>query len=99
VKLETQASFPDEVGSTGSIHVTVKNPSSSIAFMVHLRVTKGPNGDDLVPIFWDDNYFSLLPGKEKTVTVSFARADLRGAEPALTIDGYNIAQTAVPITQ
>jgi exo-1,4-beta-D-glucosaminidase len=98
INLETKASFPDEVGVTGSIHVTVKNPSSSVAFMVHLRVTKGPNGDDLVPIFWDHNYFSLLPGRENTVSVSFARADLRGAEPALTIDGYNIAQTAVPIT-
>ena len=98
VKLETQASFPDEVGSTGSIHVTVKNPSSSVAFMVHLRVTKGPDGDDLVPIFWDDNYFSILPGREKTVSVSFARADLRGAEPALTIDGYNLIPMAVPIT-
>ena len=97
VKLETQARFPDEVGTTGSIHVTVKNPSSSVAFMVHLRVTKGPNGDDLVPIFWDDNYFSLLPGGEKSVSVSFARADLGGTEPALTIDGYNIAPTAVPI--
>jgi len=31
----------------------------------------GPDGDDLVPIFWDDNYFSLLPGEEKTVVASF----------------------------
>jgi exo-1,4-beta-D-glucosaminidase len=98
VKLETQASFPDEVGSTGFIHVTVKNPSSSVAFMVHLRVTKGPNGDDLVPIFWDDNYFSLLPGEEKSVAATFLKSDLHGQEPFLTIDGYNIGPITVPLT-
>ncbi len=97
VKLEVQAASHD-MGETGMIHLHVKNTSGSVAFMVHPRLTKGPDGDDLVPIFWDDNYFSLLPGEEKSVAVSFAVADLGGSEPALTIDGYNIAPTAVTIT-
>ena len=49
----------------------MKNPSASVAFQVHLRATKGKDGDDLVPIFWDDNYFSLLPGEEKSVTATY----------------------------
>jgi exo-1,4-beta-D-glucosaminidase len=97
VKLEIHAAAHD-MGQTGTIHLHVKNTSSSVAFMIHPRLTKGPNGDDLVPIFWDDNYFSLLPGEEKTVAVSFAIADLSGAEPVLTLDGYNIAPITVTIT-
>ena len=97
VKLEVQAAA-HEMGETGTIHLHVKNTSNSVAFMVHPRLTKGPDGDDLVPIFWDDNYFSLLPGEEKSLAVSFAVADLGGSEPVLTIDGYNVAPTAVAIT-
>jgi hypothetical protein len=67
--------------------------------MVHPRITKGRGGDDLVPIFWDDNYFSLLPGEEKTVSVSFAEPDPEGGEPLLTIDGYNIVPGSVTIFQ
>ncbi len=97
LKLETEAHYLRD-GGLGAIPIRVKNSSSSMAFMVHLRVTKGPDGDDLVPIFWDDNYFSLLPGEGKNISASFAVADLGGGEPALTIDGYNIAPTAVTIT-
>jgi exo-1,4-beta-D-glucosaminidase len=97
VKLEVRAASHD-MGETRMIHLNLKNTSGSVAFMVHPRLTKGPNGDDLVPVFWDDNYFSLLPGEEKTVSVSFALVDLAGTEPSLTLDGYNIAPTAVTIT-
>jgi exo-1,4-beta-D-glucosaminidase len=96
VKLELRATSHAN-GETGTIELHVKNTSNSVALMVHPRLTKGPDGDDLVPIFWDDNYFSLLPGEEKTVSASFAVPDLTGADLALTIDGYNIALTNVPI--
>jgi len=96
VKLDVQSSARG-TGETGMIQLHVKNTSSSVAFMVHPRLTKGPDGDDLVPIFWDDNYFSLLPDEEKTVSASFAVADLAGSKPSLTLDGYNIAPTAVTI--
>jgi len=97
VKLDVQSSAQG-AGETGMFHLHIKNTSNAVAFMVHLRLTKGKEGDDLVPIFWDDNYFSLLPGEEKSLAVSFAVADLGGSEPVLTIDGYNVAPTAVAIT-
>jgi exo-1,4-beta-D-glucosaminidase len=97
VKLEVHAAAHD-MGETGMIHFHVKNTSNGVAFMVYPRLTKGPDGDDLVPVFWDDNYFSLLPGEEKSVSVSFLRSDLVGTEPFLTLDGYNIAPTVVTIT-
>ena len=98
VKLEV--SFTGEAeGSKGVGHITVRNPSASIAFQVHLRVTKGKDGDDLVPIFWEDNYFSLLPGEEKTVTVSAEIDDLEGYEPVLELDGYNVVPASFNLGQ
>jgi exo-1,4-beta-D-glucosaminidase len=75
----------------GSVRVTLKNTSSSVAFMVHPRLSKGKDGDDLVPIFWDDNYFSLLPGEQTTVTATFDSEDLGGQPPVLHLEGYNVA--------
>jgi exo-1,4-beta-D-glucosaminidase len=98
VKLELNWSVHQE-GSQGALTVTTKNPSNSVAFQVHFRITKGKGGDDLVPIFWDDNYFSLLPGEEKTVTVTGDPDDLEGTEPVLELDGYNVVPATIHITE
>jgi exo-1,4-beta-D-glucosaminidase len=94
VKLEVTHSVLLD-GGRPSFVVKVKNPSASVAFQVHLRLTKGHGGDDIVPIFWEDNYFSLLPGEEKTVTARFAPEDTERNEPVLEVDGYNVAPETV----
>ena len=58
--------------------------------MVHTRLTQGKNGFDIVPVFWDDNYFSLLPGEVKTVEGRYAGSSAGDKTPVLEIEGYNI---------
>jgi len=70
--------------------VTLKNPSSSLAFFVHLEIRKGRDGDDVRPIYWQDNYVSLLPGETREITATYAASDLGGAKPAARIDGWNV---------
>jgi exo-1,4-beta-D-glucosaminidase len=82
-----------------TIVVTAKNPSSSVAFMAHLRLTRGPGGDDVVPIFWSDNYFSVLPGEERQVTATYDSSALDGKAAILVVDGYNVASdTLQPVS-
>ncbi len=96
VKLELNSSAAQS-GEKGTITVKVKNPSEGIAFQVHLRATKGKEGDDIVPIFWDDNYFSLLPGEEKSVIATYDLKDAGGKPAVLELDGYNIAPATVQL--
>jgi exo-1,4-beta-D-glucosaminidase len=94
VKLEVKPSKEEQGGKAG-VRVSVRNPSGGIAFMVHLRVTKGKGGEDVTPIFWSDNYFPLLPGERREVTASYDPADLSGKAAVLEVDGYNLpAQSA-----
>ena len=72
-------------------HVTVENPSKALAFFVHLAVTKGQGGEEVAPTFWEDNYFSLLPGEKRTVSGTVAVSDLGGQTPAVKISGWNVA--------
>jgi exo-1,4-beta-D-glucosaminidase len=80
----------------GAVRVSVTNPAEAIAFMVHLRLTRGKGGEDVTPIFWQDNYFSLLPGEKQTVTATFDPVALNGKEPVIELDGWNIVPKTVP---
>jgi exo-1,4-beta-D-glucosaminidase len=81
-------------GRNSMVTVIAENKSTSVAFMVHPRVTRGKGGDDLTPIFWSDNYFSLLPGEKKSVTARFDSASLQGATSELVVEGWNVEPTA-----
>jgi len=48
-----------------------------------------------VPVFWDDNYFSLLPGEERLISVRYDTAQLHGAHPAIQVGGFNIKPAEV----
>ena len=80
-------------GGKPTMTVTVENKSDSVTFMVHPRLTRGKGGDDVTPILWSDNYFSLMPGEKKAVTVRFDSASLHGAAPELVVDGWNVEPT------
>ncbi len=83
----------DFSGRNPSFIVIAENKSDSVAFMVHPRLTRGKGGGDVTPIFWSDNYFSLLPGEKKAVTARFDSAELHGATPELVVEGWNVEPT------
>jgi exo-1,4-beta-D-glucosaminidase len=89
VKLQTSETANTHNGKT-MIHVKVKNPTSHLAFMVYLDVKKGNSNESVVPVFWSSNYFSLLPGEERTVSVWCHTLDIDGKQPRLVIGGWNI---------
>lgn len=70
--------------------VTVSNPSPQLAFFLHLKVLKGPRGGDVRPIFWSDNYITLMPHQTRRLTVRFAAAALAGARPVVELSGWNV---------
>jgi len=85
-----------DAGNDTAAHITVENTGSSLAFLVRLRLLKGKAGAEVLPVFFDDNYFSLLPGEKREVTVHVRKADLGSAQPALALDGFNLAPTQLP---
>ena len=95
VNLKVSATF-DQDGSEGAAHVSLENPSRSLAFMVRLKVTRGGGGEEVLPIFWQDNYFSLLPGQKKEVAGRYRLSDLGSARPALAVEGWNVPAKSFP---
>jgi exo-1,4-beta-D-glucosaminidase len=72
--------------------IEIENPSSLLAFFINPKIIKHDSKELLVPIFWEDNYFSLLPKEKRQVKVEFNPQDLNGELPVLEIDGWNITR-------
>ena len=56
--------------------VTLTNKSDVISYMNILKA-KNADGNLIVPAFWSDNFFPLLPGQTKTVTCRTDAADVK----------------------
>jgi hypothetical protein len=57
-------------GNEGKLYsITLKNKGNTIAYMIGLRIAGENSHQEILPSYWSDNYFSLLPGEEKIVTV------------------------------
>jgi exo-1,4-beta-D-glucosaminidase len=77
----------ETAGREGRIAVELANRSDKIAFFIELLLTDETTAEPVTPIFWQDNYVSLLPRETRTLTGTFASME---RPPILTIRGWNI---------
>jgi exo-1,4-beta-D-glucosaminidase len=79
-------------GKQPECRVTLTNTSDRMAFFLDLEVVGDRSGEPVLPVFWDDDYVSLLPHESKTLTAKFSSADLKGEKPRLTLKGWNVQE-------
>jgi exo-1,4-beta-D-glucosaminidase len=72
--------------------ITLKNPTNHIAFFVRVEVTKGNDGEEILPIVYDDNYVTVFPHESLAITATF-RPEV-GLAPELRVEGLNVAKRA-----
>jgi hypothetical protein len=75
---------------TWHMRSTVTNHTNHAALMATLRVVREKSGKRILPAFYDDNYFSLLPGEWRTVAVDVLERDSGGERPAVRVDGLGV---------
>jgi Exo-beta-D-glucosaminidase Ig-fold domain len=59
-----------------------------VAFFLHLRAVKAGTDEEITPIFWSDNFVSLMPGDSRTLTVT-GLPDAK-QEVEIKLDGWNV---------
>ena len=69
---------------------TLENNSPTPALMLRLNLVGSRSGEQILPVFYEDNWISLLPGERKRITVRCAVADTRGERPELQLSGFNL---------
>jgi exo-1,4-beta-D-glucosaminidase len=78
-------------------HVRISNPSRSMAFFIHLQIKQGRSERNVLPVIWQDNYFSLLPGESREVTATYRIRDLGGTFAFLAVEGWNSSPVKTPL--
>jgi exo-1,4-beta-D-glucosaminidase len=54
---------------------------------VRLKLNKGT--EEILPVLWQDNYISLLPGEKREITATYRAAELGAAKPTVEVKGWN----------
>ena len=89
VKLNVSCKISNK-GKEKVARVRVENPTDKLAFFIHLAIINGLNGEEILPVFWSDNYFSLLPEEYKEVDATFPLKNLGEKKLFLKVEGWNI---------
>ncbi len=93
-RLQTTAAWVD-----GTVRVRLTNPGTTLAFQVHLGVRPAGSEEELLPVLWEDNYVSLLPGETRTLTAQFPGKAKPGRDAVVVVEGWNLTPTHLPLAQ
>jgi mannosylglycoprotein endo-beta-mannosidase len=89
VMLDAEASTRVE-GDKTIVTATMHNNTGHVALLTHLQLHQKKSGRRVLPVFYSDNYISLVPGESSTVAIEAATKDLQGDLPLIELDGYNV---------
>jgi mannosylglycoprotein endo-beta-mannosidase len=89
VVLDAEASARTQGDNTVAT-VTLHNNTTHVALLSHLQLHQKKSGRRVLPVFYSDNYISLVPGESSTVSIEAATKDLQGDLPLVEVDGYNV---------
>lgn len=90
ISLKTDIQTIKNEGETWNGSVIIKNNTETPALMIRINVLGATDGEQILPMFYSDNYFSLLPGEKKTVKLHWNDRDTRGQKPRIVVSGYNV---------
>lgn len=69
-----------------NVSVTLENIDTAIAFLINLKLVEKESEEVILPVFWEDNFISLLPGEKRTVRSTFKS----NVEAELKVEGWNL---------
>jgi len=96
-KLEASATV--EPGDSGdAIRIRLHNPTNHLAFQIRLGMRDQPTGEELLPVFWEDNYFSLLPDESRVIVARLTKRGLAD-HAEIQVDGWNVDPITIQLVQ
>ncbi|WP_339705213.1 glycoside hydrolase family 2 TIM barrel-domain containing protein [uncultured Kriegella sp.] len=79
VDIEVDYNF-EKIDDQQQITVHITNNGTAIAFLINLKLVDKSTGEPILPVFWEDNFISLVPDEQRTLQARFnynALADLK----------------------
>lgn len=80
-----------------TVGLELANTSETIAFNIRLQVLDKNNGDRILPVFFTDNYVSVLPNNEEKLVINFEFEQPKDTTPVLSLAGWNTETKKIAI--
>jgi beta-mannosidase len=93
VMLDAKVARRDVAGKS-FIDVTLHNPGMQIALMAHVQLRRKGDGERVLPVYYSDNYVSLVPNESRMITMEATTGDLKGEVALVLVDGWNVGVAA-----
>ena len=84
VKLDVSSKIENNLA-----RITISNPTGDLALGINVRLTSGEGGKEIIPVLYEDNYFTLLPGESREISATYIGKNLSDEDPVVRIDGWN----------
>lgn len=75
----------------GTTRYEITNTSGNIAMNLKFNLVNPENGEIILPAYFSDGYFHLLPGEKRTIEVHSPSAG------AIKVEGYNVDNTTLKL--
>ncbi len=75
------------------VSFTLSNPSKQAAVAVKLNLVDSESGEVILPAYFSDGYFNLLPGESRVMSVEYPAQD----GVSLRFDGYNVVKKTISL--
>ena len=81
----------------GKVNVNLTDPAGGpVSFFNRISVIDAKTKKRLLPVFYSDNYISILPGEMKTVEIDYS--SIQSTDPKIiTVEGWHAAKIEVPL--
>ncbi|MGV8095054.1 MAG: glycoside hydrolase family 2 protein [Mangrovibacterium sp.] len=85
--------------SSGIKTVQISNPSNETAFFIRLKVSGQDSKELALPVFFSENYFTLLPGESRQITIDLSLLQEKAESESLQIEteGWNIKKGSLSV--
>jgi hypothetical protein len=89
VKIKTETKVVKK-GNKFLLTTTLFNNTKTVAPLIKLKVIRQKSKERILPVIFNDNYISLMPGEKKVIKMEFENSDTYGEKPVVALEGINI---------
>ncbi len=86
-----------KMNAKGERSVIVSNGGNETAFFIRMKVVSENGGELALPVYFSDNYVTLLPGENREITIdcSLLPQNLKSKSFLLSTEGWNVINQSI----
>lgn len=78
--------------------ITLKNESMTVSLLNKIKLKDKETGESILPVFYDDDYISLLPNEEKVINIRVEYKYIKDRAVEMQLEGWNTINAQKELT-